>query len=446
MKKTWIIIQREYLTRVRKKSFIIMTILGPLLMAGLWIIPIYISTLGQGKKVVQVLDESGLFIDKFVSTENIRFVPVLLKLEEAKQAFLVSNDDALLYIPRTELSLPVTALLFARSQPGIDLKAVIRDIMRRQAEALKLRAKGMDPEVMNSVKTRIILNSIKLADDGTEEKTSVEVSMALGLVGGFFIYFLIFLFGSQVMRGVIEEKANRIIEVIITSVKPFQLMAGKIIGVGLVGLTQFLIWVVFTGVLILGFQATQSDSIKNAPKHTPITTQKVMPPQQMQLVAEAEVEADKTLLEEAMEGIRQVNFPLVLSAFGFFFLGGYLLYAALFAAIGSAVESEADTQQFMLPVTVPLILSFILATYVINNPNSSLAIWFSIIPLTSPVVMMVRIPFGVPWWHLALSMFLLIVGFVFTTWLAARIYRTGILMYGKKVTWAELIRWFKYKV
>ncbi|NPV35272.1 MAG: ABC transporter permease [Bacteroidales bacterium] len=446
MKKTWIIIQREYLTRVRKKSFIIMTILGPLLMAGLWIIPIYISTLGQGKKVVQVLDESGLFIDKFVSTENIRFVPVLLKLEEAKQAFLVSNDDALLYIPRTELSLPVTALLFARSQPGIDLKAVIRDIMRRQAEALKLRAKGMDPEVMNSVKTRIILNSIKLADDGTEEKTSVEVSMALGLVGGFFIYFLIFLFGSQVMRGVIEEKANRIIEVIITSVKPFQLMAGKIIGVGLVGLTQFLIWVVFTGVLILGFQATQSDSIKNAPKHTPITTQKVMPPQQMQLVAEAEVEADKTLLEEAMEGIRQVNFPLVLSAFGFFFLGGYLLYAALFAAIGSAVESEADTQQFMLPVTVPLILSFILATYVINNPNSSLAIWFSIIPLTSPVVMMVRIPFGVPWWHLALSMFLLVVGFVFTTWLAARIYRTGILMYGKKVTWAELIRWFKYKV
>ncbi|MEW6134572.1 MAG: ABC transporter permease [Bacteroidota bacterium] len=446
MKKTWIIIQREYLTRVRKKSFIIMTILGPLLMAGLWIIPIYISTLGQGKKVVQVLDESGLFIDKFVSTENIRFVPVLLKLEEAKQAFLLSNDDALLYIPRTELSLPVTALLFSRSQPGIDLKAVIRDIMRRQAEALKLRAKGMDPEVMNSVKTRIILNSIKLADDGTEEKTSVEVSMALGLVGGFFIYFLIFLFGSQVMRGVIEEKANRIIEVIITSVKPFQLMAGKIIGVGLVGLTQFLIWVVFTGVLILGFQATQSDSIKNAPKHTPITTQKVMPPQQMQLVAEAEVEADKTLLEEAMEGIRQVNFPLVLSAFGFFFLGGYLLYAALFAAIGSAVESETDTQQFMLPVTVPLILSFILATYVINNPNSSLAIWFSIIPLTSPVVMMVRIPFGVPWWHLALSMFLLIVGFVFTTWLAARIYRTGILMYGKKVTWAELIRWFKYKV
>jgi ABC-2 type transport system permease protein len=401
---------------------------------------------GAREKSVQVLDESGLFIDKFVSTENIRFVPVLLKLEEAKQAFLLSNDDALLYIPRTELSLPVTALLFSRSQPGIDLKAVIRDIMRRQAEALKLRAKGMDPEVMNSVKTRIILNSIKLADDGTEEKTSVEVSMALGLVGGFFIYFLIFLFGSQVMRGVIEEKANRIIEVIITSVKPFQLMAGKIIGVGLVGLTQFLIWVVFTGVLILGFQATQSDSIKNAPKHTPITTQKVMPPQQMQLVAEAEVEADKTLLEEAMEGIRQVNFPLVLSAFGFFFLGGYLLYAALFAAIGSAVESETDTQQFMLPVTVPLILSFILATYVINNPNSSLAIWFSIIPLTSPVVMMVRIPFGVPWWHLALSMFLLIVGFVFTTWLAARIYRTGILMYGKKVTWAELIRWFKYKV
>lgn len=165
----------------------------------------------------------------------------------------------------------------------------------------------------------------------------------------------------------------------------------------------------------------------------------------MQLLAEAEKEADKTLLEEALDAVRQVNFPLVLSAFAFFFLGGYLLYAALFAAIGSAVESEADTQQFMLPVTVPLILSFIFATYVINNPNGPLAFWLSVIPFTSPVVMMVRIPFGVPWWHLVLSMVLLVAGFVFTTWLAARIYRTGILMYGKKVNWAELVRWFRYK-
>ncbi len=445
MNNTWIIIQREYLTRVRKKSFIIMTILGPLLMAGLWIIPIYISTLRQGKKVVQVVDESGLFIDKFVSTDNIRFVPVLLTLEEAKQAFLVSHDDALLYIPRTELSMPVTAILFSRSQAGIDLKAAVRDIMRRQAEALKLKAKGMDPEVLASVKTRIILSTIKLADDGSEEKTSEEISMALGLVGGFFIYFLIFMFGAQVMRGVIEEKTNRIIEVIITSVKPFQLMAGKIMGVGLVGLTQFLIWVVFTSLLIIGFQASQSSQNGNTAQFAPVTTQKVLSPDQMQLLADAEQEADKTLLEEAMDGVRQVNFPLVLGVFAFFFIGGYLLYAALFAAIGSAVESEADTQQFMLPVTAPLILSFILATYVINNPNGLLAVWFSIIPLTSPVVMMVRIPFGVPWWHLVLSMVLLVAGFVFTTWLAARIYRTGILMYGKKVSWAELIRWFNYK-
>lgn len=445
MNNTWIVIQREYLTRVRKKSFIIMTMLGPLLMAGLWIIPIYISTLGQGKKVVQVLDESGLFIDKFVSTENIRFVPVLISLEEAKQAFLVSHDDALLYIPRTELSMPVTAILFSRSQAGVDIKAAVREIMRNQAEALKLKAKGMDPEVLTSIKTRIIINTIKLADDGTEEKTTVEISMALGLVGGFFIYLLIFMFGAQVMRGVIEEKTNRIIEVIITSVKPFQLMAGKIIGVGLVGLTQFLIWVVFTGMLIAGFQASQSAGEGSIVGHAPITTQKVLPPQQMQLLAEAEKEADKTLLEEALDAVRQVNFPLVLSAFAFFFLGGYLLYAALFAAIGSAVESEADTQQFMLPVTVPLILSFIFATYVINNPNGPLAFWLSVIPFTSPVVMMVRIPFGVPWWHLVLSMVLLVAGFVFTTWLAARIYRTGILMYGKKVNWAELVRWFRYK-
>lgn len=446
MNKTWIIIQREYLTRVRKKSFIIMTILGPILMAALWIIPIYISTLGQGKKVVQVLDESGLFIDRFVSTENIRFVPVFLDLEQAKQALLASKDDALLYIPRTELSMPVTGIIFSRSQPGMDVKAAIRDIMQRQAESLKLKAKGLDPEIMTSVKTRIILNTIKLADDGSEEKTSVEISMALGMVGGFIIYFLIFIFGSQVMRGVIEEKANRIVEVIITSVKPFQLMAGKIIGVGLVGLTQFLIWVVFTGVLIMGFQLTQATPSKDKTSQAPVVTQKVLPPQQMQMLAEAEQEADKTVLQEAIEGVRQVNFPLVLSTFAFFFLGGYLLYAALFAAIGSAVESEADTQQFMLPVTIPLVLSMVLATYVMNNPNSPVAVWFSIIPFTSPIMMMVRIPFGVPWWHLALSMVLLVLGFIFTTWLAARIYRTGILMYGKKVTWGELIRWFSYRV
>lgn len=222
-------------------------------------------------------------------------------------------------------------------------------------------------------------------------------------------------------------------------------MAGKIIGVGLVGLTQFLIWVVFTGVLILGFQATQPQE-NSLSKNPPITTQKVLTPQQMQLISEAEQDQDKSIIQEAFEGIRQVNFPLVLSAFAFFFLGGYLLYAALYAAIGSAVESETDTQQFMLPVTIPLILSFIIATYVINDPNSSTAIWFSIIPLTSPVVMMVRIPFGVPWWHLALSMIFLVVGFVFTTWLASRIYRTGILMYGKKVSWSELIRWFRYQL
>ncbi len=444
MQKTILIIKREYLTRVRKKSFIIMTLVGPVLMAALWIIPIYIATISEGQKVVEVLDETGLFTDKFPTSGNIRFVPVFTELEQAKQNLMISKNDALLYIPRTDLNMPVTGILFATSQPGLDVKTLIRETLRRQIEGMKLKAKGLDPEVMTSIKTQVVINSIKLKKDGTEQKTAVEVSMALGLAGGIIIYFLIFMFGSQVMRGVIEEKTSRIVEVIVSSVRPFQLMMGKIIGVGLVGLTQFLLWIVFTGILIIGFQAFYSTELSQLQVQEYVGSQKVLPANEMARFELNEADEPGPIVQ-ALDAVRSVDFPLILGAFLFFFLGGYLLYSAMFAAIGAAVETEADTQQFMLPVTVPLILSMVLSAFIMNNPSSPMAVWLSLIPLTSPVVMMIRIPFGVPPVQIALSMALLVAGFVFATWMAAKIYRTGILLYGKKPGWREMLRWLKYK-
>jgi ABC-2 type transport system permease protein len=255
---------------------------------------------------------------------------------------------------------------------------------------------------------------------------------------------LILVFGAQVMRGVIEEKTSRIVEVIISSVKPFELMMGKIIGVGLVGLTQFLLWVLLTGSIITVFQL--SYGVGSGPKASPDYNagSKVLSQQQLAQY-NAGSEQDEDTIKQVMKAVDTVDFPVILFAFMLYFIGGYLLYSSLYAAIGAASESETDTQQFMLPVTVPLIFSMVMMGYVINNPFSSLSVWLSIIPFTSPIIMMIRIPFSVPVWQVAVSLVVLIASFVFTTWLAARIYRTGILMYGKKVNYKEVWKWLKYK-
>jgi ABC-2 type transport system permease protein len=254
----------------------------------------------------------------------------------------------------------------------------------------------------------------------------------------------IFLFGAQVMRGIIEEKTSRIVEVILSSVKPIELMMGKIIGVALVGLTQFLLWVVLTtGIITI---ATSSFSSKHDSK---TTAEKIMNSKSQQIMA-SQVPQDISNDEknnsgyEIFDAISSIDFPVMIGMFLFYFLFGYLLYAALFAAVGSAVDSEADTQQFMLPITIPLIFSFIMAQFIIQEPSGSLAFWLSIFPLTSPVIMMIRIPYGVPYLQLLLSMTLLILGFLATTWMAAKIYRTGILMYGKKTSYRELWKWLRY--
>jgi ABC-2 type transport system permease protein len=457
MNKILLIIRREYMTRVRKKSFIVMTILGPLLMAAIVIVPVYMATMSNEMKSLSVIDETGFFFGKFKDTESIKFHYLVSDIGSAKSSFSKSGDYALLYIPKTELSLPTSAILYSKSQVNMNTKAYIKNVMGKQLEELKLEAKIKDlklgenaklttDDILRSINASVDINTIKIGDEGKEEKSYPEVSMILGMFGGILIYFFIFLFGSQVMRGVIEEKTNRIIEVIISSVKPFQLMMGKITGIGLVGLTQFLLWVVLTGTIITIGISSFSSKIKSGSATEQMIQSQTKGMNAMQLPNTADnSKFSGEQSNEVIAAIQSIDFPVMIGMFLFFFLFGYLLYAALFAAVGSAVDSEADTQQFMLPLTVPLILSIIMAQYVIQEPQGPIAFWFSIIPLTSPVIMMIRIPFGVPYYQIILSMTLLVAGFLGTTWMAAKIYRTGILMYGKKVSYKELWKWLKYK-
>jgi ABC-2 type transport system permease protein len=457
MNKILLIIRREYMTRVRKKSFMVMTILGPLLMAAIVIVPVYMATMTNEMKTLSVIDETGLFFGKFKDTESIKFHYLVSDIGSAKSSFTKSGDYALLYIPKTELSLPTSAILYSKSQVNMNTKAYIKTVMGKQLEELKLEAKIKDlklgedaklttDDILRSINASVDISTIKIGNEGKEEKSYPEVSMILGMFSGILIYFFIFLFGSQVMRGVIEEKTNRIIEVIISSVKPFQLMMGKITGIGLVGLTQFLLWVILTGTIITVGISSFSSKIKSGSATEQMIQSQTKGMNAMQLSNTTDTsKLSGEQSNEVITAIQSIDFPVMIGMFLFFFLFGYLLYAALFAAVGSAVDSEADTQQFMLPLTVPLILSIIMAQYVIQEPQGPIAFWFSIIPLTSPVIMMIRIPFGVPYYQIILSMTLLVAGFLGTTWLAAKIYRTGILMYGKKVSYRELWKWLKYK-
>jgi ABC-2 type transport system permease protein len=436
MKKIKLIIIREYLVRVRKRSFIIMTFLGPILMAALMIVPIWLAQNADESASIGVVDESGIFLESFAQTENIQVSFLDESIAEAKANFGNSGFDVLLYIPKTELNVPEKGILYSNKQPSIIIKSFVEDNMKRQVESLKLSTSGIDENVLRSIKTSISLTTIKIQDDGTEKKTFTEVSMVLGLFSGILIYFFIFIFGSQVMRGVIEEKTNRIVEVIVSSVKPFQLLMGKIVGVALVGLTQFLLWIILTAALFMLFKMGFGDSLQldSSAMMGNSAQAKEMMEGQMNMGA-----------AKAFEMISSINFGVMIFSFLFYFLGGYLLYSALFAAIGAAVDNETDTQQFMLPVTIPLILAIVVAQMVIQNPEGPISFWFSIIPFTSPIIMMIRIPFGVPYEEILLSVVLLIAGFVGAVWLAGKIYRTGILMYGKKVTYGELWKWIRYK-
>ncbi len=433
-----LIIQREYLTRVKKKSFIIMSVLGPVLIAAMIILPAILSQWSEGTmNRVAVLDETGLFLGKFKNQKNIEFYPVHQDLDSEKEVALYKKGDLLLYIPLTQLSLPTKAQLFSTKQPGLNVMVYIKSVMKNVIENEKLKAEGIDPEVIKSSKAEIDLVTIRVDESGGEKKSYTEVEVGLSIFAGIMIYFFIFMFGAQVLKGVMEEKQNRIVEVIISSVKPFQLMMGKIVGIALVGLTQFMLWIVLTGFLLVVFQTgTGSDMSQGL---SILTEQNQM----MNTGSSGTASMDNNKLAMVAEIIDSIDLKTMAFSFIFYFLGGYLLYASLFAAIGGAVDQDADTQQFMLPVSIPLIFSVMMSGVIVNQPDSNLSFWLSMIPFTSPVTMMMRIPFGVPYWEIALSATILILGFIGTTWMAGRIYRTGILMYGQKVNYAVMWKWLR---
>jgi ABC-2 type transport system permease protein len=436
-------------------------------MASLFVLPVYLATRQEEKRLIQVIDETGWFSGKFENTGNFTFVPVALRLEDAKSRLTRSKGDALLYIPATRLNVPAKAIIYSDNPPSINLKGYISNVMNREIEKQKLAAEIrkeilqlspglestadttredlMSETILKNIRSEVQLTTIKISEGGSEQKSFTEAYMIAGLVFSILIYMFIFMFGAQVMRGVIEEKTNRIVEVIVSSVKPFQLMMGKIIGVAMVGLTQFVLWILFTGIIITVVQQSFPDKFKLKEPTSMIQVNQEMNPAAGLSIENEKNISDAEATNVVLEALASINFPLLLSAFIFFFIGGYLLYGALFAAIGAAVDNETDTQQFMLPITVPLIFAMVVAQSIVNDPNGPLALWLSMIPFTSPVIMMVRIPFGVPVWQVGTSMALLVAGFILTTWVAARIYRTGILMYGKKVNYRELWKWMRYK-
>jgi len=434
MNRTFLVIQREYLSRVRKKSFIIMTLLSPLLIALFYGLIFYFTlnrNIGESAKEILVVDQTGIFSNKLKGNDVIKF-----RFDDNQSDFTNIEKNispelfGVLEISASQDSLKPIAKLFSKESASLSTISLIESQLNNELRNIELKKLGIDKSLISQVeKIKVDFQNAKINEEGSVND-SAEINTALGFICAFLIYMFIFLYGVQVMKGVIEEKTNRIVEVIISSVKPFELMIGKITGIALVGLTQFVLWILLAIVFIIpvssfvieltGFSATDISQLSSG-----------------------QVKESGSAVWDI---INQIDFVKILSLFLFYFLSGYLFYGALFAAVGSAVDSETDTQQFMLPITLPLIFSLVLAqSLVMNDPNGSVAFWLSVLPLTSPVVMMVRIPFGVPVYQLIISFVLMIAGIVFVVWLASRIYRIGILSYGKKPSYKQLWKWLFVK-
>ncbi|WAC09788.1 ABC transporter permease [Dyadobacter pollutisoli] len=438
MRNIFLVIKREYMVRVKKKSFLIMTLLAPLLFVGFYAAVIWVALGSVDAKTVQVLDESGLFRNEFKDSETLKFTYISTSIDSAKAGFKNSDVNALVYIPANVIKEPKSVRIYAAKNVSLDLKSEIEKVIEKQIEDIKLSEAGITHKILEDSRVNVSSETISLNEEG-EKTSSSGAATVIGGICAFLIYMSVFIYGTQVMRGITEEKTSRIVEVIISSVKPFQLMLGKIIGVALVGLTQFILWILLTTALTSATSAIFSSRMSKDPVQM---SQEIRPGMPTQGMPGGNVENP---ISEVLGAVGSLNIPLIVGCFLFYYLGGYLLYSALFGAVGAAVDNDADTQQFMLPITLPIIFSFVFAQFVLRDPDGTLAFWTSIIPFTSPIIMMVRIPFGVPAWEIALSMVLLVLGFMGTTWLAARIYRVGILMYGKKVSYKELAKWIFYK-
>jgi len=439
MSKISLIIKREYTTRVMKKSFILLTFLTPVLFAGMIALIVWLGGIKDDKvKSIAVLDRTHLYTNVLKSNDAYSFVFVDAPLEKLKKENAESNQFAgLLYIDADLKDNSRAVTFYSEKQVNMELKTYITGLLNKYVEEQKLAAYNIPhlKEMVEKSHTDIDLKTIKWGEDGKEKVGSAEVALIIGMITAFIIYMFIVIYGAQVMTGVVQEKTNRIVEVMISSVKPFELMMGKIIGIAMVGLTQFLMWVILTGVIaaavgsVFGSGSLDVNSLQQMQQVGVHQAANVAMPSQMQ-----------TLLV-ALNGL---NYFEIIGLFIVYFLGGYLLYASLFAAVGSAVDNETDTQQFSLPIMLPIIFAIYAGIFAAQNPDGPLAFWCSMVPFTSPIVMMVRLPFDVPVWQIILSLTILILSFIGTTWMAGKIYRTGILMYGKKITWTEMWKWLKY--
>jgi ABC-2 type transport system permease protein len=450
MNKISIIIKREYMTRVRKKSFIIMTILAPLLMAAIIIVPtlLMVNQDKDFKKIAVIEEGTDLFKGVIKNSKTLEFVYLEnVKLEDIKNSFEQAGYYGVLNISPELVNTPNAITLISKKQPPISDLQYIESSLEKEIERQKLMTYNIQnlDDIMKNVETKVSIQTQKIGDSGEVKSTSTGIAMALAYIGGFLMYMLVFMFGSQVMRGVIEEKTSRVVEVIVSSVKPVQLMMGKIVGIALVGLTQFMIWIFLTFAIVGVLRSTILKKADLTEVSQNVSKSLMTDGQQSAVATQAPtVNPDLAEFSKMFDSAMNQPWGLIIISFIFYFITGYLLYASVFAAIGSAVDNETETQQFMLPVTIPIILALMVAMGTMQNPESSLSFWCSMIPLTSPIVMMARIPFGVPIWQLAVSMAIMVITFLAFVWMAAKVYRTGILMYGKKTSWKEMWKWLKY--
>lgn len=449
MNKTLIIIGREFTTRVRKKSFLVLTLVVPILLAGFYAFLMWMLLKDDTQeRKIAVVNKSALE-SPFNQINNTTFdyTDAVITENSAPEFLQQNNYYAVIWVPANIMNNPEIPI-YSFSQIPMELKNEIATQLRKKIEDIKratVIAETQVPDLeekLAATQTPVLVRTLKVSEDtGVAKESSAEIASAIGLVAGMIIYFFIFMYASQVMKGVIEEKTNRIIEVLVSSVKPFQFLLGKIIGVAAVGLVQFLIWVVFGLVLIVAMQAfflphLDMEALRNAGSIAggmpEIAGAGNLSHEQLQIIQKIALTIDPIFIAK------------FLGSFLFYFIGGYLLYASLFAAIGAAVDNETDSQQFLTPLSIVLVIGLYIGFAAMKSPESPLVFWSSLIPFTSPIVMLVRIPFGVPTWELITSMLILIASFIFFTWLSGKIYRIGILMYGKKVTWKELYKWLKY--
>lgn len=446
MNKIWIIIEREFMTRVRKKSFLLLTIFVPVLFVLFYAFLMWMLMKDDTQeRVIAVVNESAIETPindinstRFISLEHS------ITVEQAPEYLTSSGNYAIMWIPNNVMENPELPI-YSFSQVPMDLKNNISQQLQNRIEEIKRHNVIAQTNIPNleqqlaDTYTPVVIRTLKVSEEGTAQESSSEVASIIGIIGGMVIYFFIFMYASQVMKGVIEEKSNRIIEVLISSVKPFQFLLGKIVGVAAVGLVQFLIWV-FLGIIGIGVMQfillpdIDLETLRNAGSMV-----------NMGMNLDSQLNGSQlTILSDIAKTINLKFICEFLFAFLFYFIGGYLLYASLFAAIGAAVDNETDSQQFLTPLSIILIVGLYIGFAAMKSPESPLVFWSSMFPFTSPIVMLVRIPFGVPTWEIILSISILIGSFILFTWISGKIYRIGILMYGKKVTWKELWKWLKY--